>query len=111
MTRPCGAGWLVADAFLMAFVLAVAPEASAVGADVTMHVSQCAACHGADGRSGAMPANGRIAGQNRGYLAYILRQYRVGGPDGVNGGIMSAAVRHLDDVEIDSIAAFYSTMP
>lgn len=83
---------------------------AAAGPDVTVQVAQCATCHGADGRSGAMPAYGRIAGQHREYLAYILRQYRTGGPDGVNGGIMSAAVRHLADAEIDALAAFYSTM-
>ncbi len=58
-----------------------------------------------------MPANGRIAGQNRDYLVYILKQYRSGGPGGVNGGIMSASVRHLDDSAIDAIARFYSAMP
>lgn len=92
-------------------VLSTMPVAAVAATDVSAQVAQCAACHGADGRSGAMPAYGRIAGQNREYLAYILRQYRSGGPAGVNGGIMTAAVRHLGDAEIDALAAFYSTMP
>jgi cytochrome c553 len=90
---------------------AIALPGHAAAIDVTEQLVQCAACHGADGRSTAMPANGRIAGQHREYLVYILGQYRAGAVQGVNGGIMAAAVRHLDDAQIEAIARFYSTLP
>jgi cytochrome c553 len=88
-----------------------APVTAAAARDVTEHLKHCADCHGADGRSSALPANGRIAGQHREYLVYILKQYRTGGIRGLNSGIMSNAVRHLDDADIEAIAEHYSTLP
>ena len=96
---------------LLASLGATAPIAQAGGRDVTAHLQRCADCHGADGRSSAMPANGRSAGQHREYLVYILKQYRTGGIRGLNSGIMSNAVRHLDDADIEAIAQHYSTLP
>ncbi|MBX9964692.1 MAG: hypothetical protein K2Y35_16655 [Burkholderiales bacterium] len=96
---------------LLAILGAIAGGAEAADRDVTAHLQHCADCHGADGRSSALPANGRIAGQHREYLVYILKQYRTGGIRGVNSGIMSNAVRHLDDADIEAIAQHYSTLP
>lgn len=96
---------------LLATLGAWGPATHAAGRDVTAHLERCADCHGADGRSRALPANGRIAGQHREYLVYILKQYRTGGIRGLNSGIMSNAVRHLDDADIEAIADHYSTLP
>lgn len=102
MKRFASSAWLAA---------AMAMPVQAFALDVTEELSRCAACHGSDGRSAAMPANGRIAGQHREYLVYILKQYRAGTLQGVNGGIMAGAARHLDDAQIDAIARYYSTQP
>lgn len=96
---------------LLAGLGATAPIVLADSRDVTVHLRHCGDCHGADGLSSAMPANGRIAGQHREYLVYILKQYRNGGIRGLNSGIMSNAVRHLDDADIEAIAHHYSTLP
>ena len=80
--------------------------------DITNELLRCAACHDWDGKSNSIPANGRIAGQHQQYLVYMLKQYRAGGRlEGLNGGIMTNAVRHLDDAHIEAIARFYSTLP
>ncbi|MCU0869707.1 MAG: hypothetical protein MUF30_08915 [Burkholderiales bacterium] len=82
-----------------------------VSADVQRELLQCAACHGDDGRATAVPENGRIAGQNVDYLVYILKQYRAGRLQGLNGGIMTSAMRHLTDAQIVEIARWYATLP
>lgn len=100
-----------ATLLLLAGLGATASIAQAADRDMTAHLQRCADCHGADGLSTAMPSNGRIAGQHREYLVYILKQYRTGGIRGLNSGIMSNAVRHLDDADIEAIAQHYSTLP
>jgi cytochrome c553 len=82
--------------------------AGAARLDVRAELAQCAACHGDDGRSTAAPQNGRIAGQNIDYLVYILKQYRAGRLKGLNGGVMTSAMRHLEDAQIVEIARHYA---
>lgn len=74
-------------------------------------IERCAGCHGADGRAAALPTAGRIAGQNVEYLQYILRQYRLGRLQGLNGGVMTNAVRHLDDAQLQALARYYAGLP
>jgi cytochrome c553 len=78
--------------------------------DIAADLEQCAGCHGADGKATSMPTAGRIAGQNREYLRYILRQYRAGRLQGLNAGVMTNAVRHLDDGQLDALAGYYSRL-
>lgn len=115
--RPDGSGSrLTAPRALCAAALGAALAAPAVAADspsieqLEQEVRQCAACHGADGRSAQMPWNGRIAGQYYEYLVYILRQYRAGRVRGLNGSVMAGAVAHLDDARLKALARYYSTL-
>jgi cytochrome c553 len=100
---PCFAIGLLATALLPA---ARADDVPDISADLV----QCAGCHGADGKATSMPTAGRIAGQNLEYLRYILRQYRAGRLQGLNGGVMTSAVRHLDDARLDALARHYSRL-
>jgi cytochrome c553 len=101
----------IASALLAALLLAAATGAVAQRPDLARELEQCAACHGADGRSSALPENGRIAGQNVDYLVYILKQYRAGRLQGLNGGLMTSAMRHLTDAQIVEIARWYAELP
>jgi len=74
-------------------------------------IERCAGCHSNDGRAASLPTAGRIAGQNREYLQYILRQYRLGRLQGLNGGLMTNAVRHLDDAQLQALAQYYAGLP
>jgi len=85
--------------------------AAADSHDLAPEIERCGGCHGTDGRAAALPAAGRIAGQNLEYLVYILRQYRLGRLEGLNGGIMTNAVRHLDDAQLAALARYYAGLP
>ena len=96
----------------IAVVTACGPRTALGGeaVDIAAALEQCAGCHGADGKAAAMPTAGRIAGQNHEYLRYILRQYRAGRLQGLNAGVMTNAVRHLDDAQLDALARYYSRL-
>lgn len=91
--------------------IALCGPAAAEPADLIPEIERCAGCHGADGQAAALPTAGRIAGQNLEYLQYILRQYRLGRLQGLNGGVMTNAVRHLDDAQLQALARYYAGLP
>lgn len=105
---------LAQHAIALLLIAAVFSDAGAAEnpPEITHELLRCASCHDWDGKASSIPVNGRIAGQNYQYLVYMLKQYRTGGRlEGLNGGIMTNAVRHLSDGEIESIARFYSALP
>ncbi len=67
----------------------------------------CAACHGADGNS-QDPANPRLAGQHRDYLAKALRDYKSGAR---KNAVMSAMAANLSKQDIADLAAYYASLP
>jgi len=67
----------------------------------------CAACHGQDGNS-ANADYPRLAGQHRDYLAKALRDYKSGARKNPVMGGMTAA---LSKDDIDSVAAYYASLP
>ncbi len=98
-------------AFLCVLSWVLCGPAAAEPLALTAEIERCAGCHGADGRAAALPTAGRIAGQNAEYLQYILRQYRLGRLQGLNGGVMTNAVRHLDDAQLQALARYYAGLP
>ena len=74
-------------------------------------VAVCNSCHGQEGRESVVPAWGRIAGQNEGYLAYALALYRQGGRSGRNAGLMLPYAAVLSNREIERLATYYSRLP
>ena len=68
--------------------------------------ASCAGCHGADGIS-ANPLWPNLAGQKAPYLVKQLKAFR----DGVRQDpMMSAMARPLSDVDIENLAAYYSSL-
>lgn len=98
-------------AFLGVLSWTLCGPAAAEAPALTAEIERCAGCHGADARAASLPTAGRIAGQNVEYLQYILRQYRLGRLQGLNGGVMTNAVRHLDDAQLQALARYYAGLP
>lgn len=98
-------------AILGILALTLCGPAAADPPGLSAEIERCAGCHGNDGRAASLPTAGRIAGQNLEYLRYILRQYRTGRLQGLNGGLMTNAVRHLDDAQLQALARYYAGLP
>ncbi|MCW5626322.1 MAG: hypothetical protein KIT73_16530 [Burkholderiales bacterium] len=101
---------MVGAALIRPVVAALLLAATQAYGDAGSEIPRCDGCHGPDGRATAMPESGRIAGQNRDYLRYILRQYRAGRIEGLNGGLMTNAVRHIDEATLDAVADYYANL-
>jgi cytochrome c553 len=71
---------------------------------------QCAACHGADGRSTVIPAYPKIGGQSAAYVVNALKAYRDGRRQGTYAAIMAAVAVPLSDAEIANLAAYIESL-
>jgi cytochrome c553 len=71
---------------------------------------QCAACHGADGRSTVIPAYPKIGGQSAVYVVNALKAYRDGRRLGTYAAIMAAVAVPLSDAEIANLAAYIESL-
>jgi cytochrome c553 len=69
----------------------------------------CSSCHGAAGIS-PYPTYPSIAGQNAGYLAYALQQYKAHQRLGAQAGIMAAVAAQLAPSDIQALAAYYASL-
>jgi len=65
----------------------------------------CAACHGADGNS-AVPANPKLAAQNRDYIAKQLHDFKSGARQ---NPIMQGMAAGLNDQQMQDVGAFFQT--
>jgi cytochrome c553 len=98
---------LISIAVLAAAVASLPAQAADVAAGAAKVKEVCAACHGQDGNS-ANADYPRLAGQHRDYLAKALRDYKSGArKNAIMGGMTAALTR--DD--IDSVAAYYASLP
>ena len=66
----------------------------------------CAACHGNDGIA-VLPEAPNLAGQNAGYVAAQLRQYRSGERRNEQ---MTLVAAELSDAQISDLAAWYASI-
>ncbi|MBY0440450.1 MAG: c-type cytochrome [Burkholderiales bacterium] len=87
----------------------LAPAQSALAQDATAlgrHVSfTCTNCHGTNGMSvGGMPS---LAGQDRGYLARQMRDFRDGKRPAT---VMHQLARGLTDEQIDAVSAHFAAI-
>jgi cytochrome c553 len=71
---------------------------------------QCAACHGADGRSTVIPQYPKIGGQSGPYLINALKAYRDGRRQGTYAAIMAAVAKPLSDDDIANLAAYIESL-
>ena len=84
-----------------------APDPVALGREKFV---QCAACHGADGRSTVIPQYPKIGGQSAPYVINALKAYRDGRRQGTYAAIMAAAAQPLTDAEIENLAAYIESL-
>jgi cytochrome c553 len=80
-----------------------APDPVALGREKFV---QCAACHGADGRSTVIPQYPKIGGQSGPYVVNALKAYRDGRRQGTYAAIMAAVAKPLSDDDIENLAAY-----
>lgn len=66
----------------------------------------CAACHGADGNSGANPLWPKLAGQHPSYIMKQLHDFK---EKKRNDGTMSPMAMPLTEKEIEDLAAYFSS--
>jgi cytochrome c553 len=84
-----------------------APDPVAQGRDKFV---QCAACHGADGRSTVIPQYPKIGGQSGPYVVNALKAYRDGRRQGTYAAIMTAVAKPLSDDDIVNLAAYIESL-
>ena len=73
-------------------------------------VAQCAACHGAQGKSIASDWP-NLAGQNQRYISEQLKYFQQGERENVLMMSVIPYLKNLSDGELLDIAAFYSSQP
>jgi cytochrome c553 len=103
-------GFIACLAVLLPALLApafAAPDPVAQGRD---RFVQCAACHGADGRSTVIPQYPKIGGQSGPYVINALKAYRDGRRQGTYAAIMAAVAKPLSDDDIANLAAYIESL-
>lgn len=88
--------------------IAVAEKLYRAG-DIARGLPACAACHGPKGSGNPAAQFPHIGGQNAGYTATALKNYRAGerGKEG-KGLMMSSVASHLTDAEIEALSSYVS---
>jgi cytochrome c553 len=98
--------------FLLAGLLAAGAAATAGAADLDagrkIGETQCAACHGKDGKSPIDPSYPIIAGQYPDYLAKALTDYKTGAR---KNAIMAGIAKPLSKQDIANLAAYFGALP
>jgi cytochrome c553 len=98
---------LIAGVILAMGFGSVPAQAADIATGAAKAKEVCAACHGQDGNS-TNADYPRLAGQHRDYLAKALRDYKSGARKNAIMGGMTAA---LSKDDIDSVAAYYASLP
>lgn len=70
--------------------------------------TQCAACHGKDGRTPTDPSYPKLAGQYQDYLLKALQDYHSGAR---RNAIMGAIAKPLSKRDMENLAAYYAGLP
>ena len=90
----------------LVFVLVVVASTPVVAQDAShgrLLASNCANCHGTDGRSqGGMPS---LAGQPKSYLVTQLKEFKAGQRPAT---IMHQLAKGYTDAELDALATYFS---
>jgi cytochrome c553 len=98
--------------FLICAALGLGLAGSAAAADLEagrkIAETQCAACHGKDGKTPIDPTYPVLAGQYPDYLAKALNDYRTGAR---KNAIMGGMAKPLSKSDIDNLAAYFASLP
>lgn len=88
------------------FIMSASPSWAADIEAGRTKAAQCAVCHGPTGMATA-PDAPNLAGQNGMYLVKALRDFKSGVR---HNEVMQMMVANLTDADIDSLAAYYSSI-
>jgi cytochrome c553 len=102
--------FVVCVAVVLPALLAAAPAVPDPVALGREKFVQCAACHGADGRSTVIPQYPKIGGQSGPYVVNALKAYRDGRRQGTYAAIMAAVAKPLTDDDIENLAAYIGSL-
>jgi len=95
-----------------ALVFAAACTATAAAADIEagrkIGETQCAACHGKDGKTPIDPSYPKIAGQYSDYMVKALGDYKSGAR---KNPIMGGIAKPLSKADIENLAAYFGSLP
>lgn len=95
-----------------ALALAIAAVGSASAADIDagrkIGETQCAACHGKDGKTPIDPSYPKIAGQYADYMVKAISDYQTGAR---KNPIMGGIAKPLSKSDIENVAAYFSGLP
>jgi cytochrome c553 len=100
----------VTTAALLAAATAWSTTAAAADLEAGRKIgeTQCAACHGKDGKTPIDPSYPKIAGQYSDYMVKALGDYQTGAR---KNPIMGGIAKPLSKSDIENVAAFFSSLP
>jgi len=104
MTKIMVSAALLAGAFGWGSVAAAAD----MDAGQKLGETQCAACHGKDGKTPIDPTYPIIAGQYPDYLVKVLNDYQSGAR---KNPIMGGIAKPLSKADIENAAAYFASLP
>ena len=97
---------------ILAAALAALAAQGAAAADLAAGAkladTQCAACHGKDGKTPTDPSYPKIAGQYPDYLLKALNDYHKGLR---KNPIMGAIAKPLSKADMQNVAAYFAALP
>lgn len=97
---------------MAALALAIAATGAASAADLEagrkIGETQCAACHGKDGKTPIDPSYPKIAGQYADYMAKAISDYQTGAR---KNPIMGGIAKPLSKSDIANVSAYFSALP
>lgn len=85
-----------------------AASAASVEAGRQLAETQCAACHGKDGKTPIDPSYPKIAGQYVDYLTKALADYHSGAR---KNPIMGGVAKPLTKKDMENVAAYFASLP
>lgn len=98
----------IAAAALFALGCGMQAMAADIEAGRKMGETQCAACHGKDGKTPIDPSYPKIAGQYPDYMVKVLGDYQTGAR---KNPIMGGIAKPLSKADIENVAAYFSSLP
>lgn len=91
-----------------ALTLAGAVHAADRAAGAKLAESNCASCHGKDGKTPTDPSYPILAGQHSDYLLKTLQDYQSGAR---KNAIMGAMAKPLSKADMQNLAAYFASLP
>jgi cytochrome c553 len=80
-------------------------------ANKALYDANCAACHGADGKTKALDKSGVIAGMGAGAIENAVKAYKAGKQNKYGeGATMSGSVSAISDADIKSISEYAGSL-